>query len=380
MAKPIENNDNAKEFWENLSDATALDAGTKTALRERIGAIDASAITDHVNAVDPHGDRAYADSLLADATSEATADTIVKRDNNGGVKFAFVRVVGGSIILGSDGGSTTSINDGSTADRQINLPDESGIFALTTSNVASATALQTARTINGVSFDGTANINVTVSISTGVSGLGSNVAVALEISVGNPGAVLTNGGTATGMTFTGSTTYASGATFTYGGTAAATHRAALGVASVITRSRTADAAAVTSQTLAADTALTTPLEAATTYKIDFFVHTTQTGWSTMRFDFTGTLDAATAINDIAGYSTQNSFTLLWTSISPPQLTLFSNHNASATIRTTGTIQLRTATAGDFRFLYSAGTGAGGGNAGSVISKMNQYIIATKLSS
>lgn len=36
--KPIEDNDNAKEFWENLADATELEESTKTALRGKIGA------------------------------------------------------------------------------------------------------------------------------------------------------------------------------------------------------------------------------------------------------------------------------------------------------------------------------------------------------
>lgn len=48
-----------------------------------------------------------------------------------------------------------------------------------TGNSATATALQTARTINGTSFDGTANITVQVPISTGVTGLGTNVATFL---------------------------------------------------------------------------------------------------------------------------------------------------------------------------------------------------------
>jgi len=53
-----------------------------------------------------------------------------------------------------------------TADRTITLPNNTGTVALTTDNVASATlaatatALATGRTINGVSFDGTANITV----------------------------------------------------------------------------------------------------------------------------------------------------------------------------------------------------------------------------
>ena len=47
-----------------------------------------------------------------------------------------------------------------TADRTITLPDSTGTVALSTGNVATATALATGRTINGVSFDGTANITV----------------------------------------------------------------------------------------------------------------------------------------------------------------------------------------------------------------------------
>ncbi len=42
MGKQIENNDVAKEFWENLSDATALDAETKTAVLAKIGAVEQS--------------------------------------------------------------------------------------------------------------------------------------------------------------------------------------------------------------------------------------------------------------------------------------------------------------------------------------------------
>ncbi len=39
--KPIEDNDNAKEFWENLADATDLETATKTTLRAKIGAASA---------------------------------------------------------------------------------------------------------------------------------------------------------------------------------------------------------------------------------------------------------------------------------------------------------------------------------------------------
>jgi len=59
--------------------------------------------------------------------------------------------------------TTLTITD-PTADRTITLPDVTGTVALTSSditgNAATATALETARTIGGVSFDGTANINL----------------------------------------------------------------------------------------------------------------------------------------------------------------------------------------------------------------------------
>lgn len=47
-----------------------------------------------------------------------------------------------------------------TSDRTFEFPDATGTIALTSSNVASATALQTARYINGKAFDGTADITI----------------------------------------------------------------------------------------------------------------------------------------------------------------------------------------------------------------------------
>lgn len=54
-----------------------------------------------------------------------------------------------------------------------------GAIGNLTGNASTATALETARTINGVSFDGSANITITVSISSGVTGLGTGVATFL---------------------------------------------------------------------------------------------------------------------------------------------------------------------------------------------------------
>ena len=60
----------------------------------------------------------------------------------------------------ADGYETVLLATDPTADRTITLPDSTGTVALSTGNVATATALATGRTINGVSFDGTANITV----------------------------------------------------------------------------------------------------------------------------------------------------------------------------------------------------------------------------
>ena len=60
----------------------------------------------------------------------------------------------------ADGYETVLLATDPTADRTITLPDSTGTVALSTGNVATATALATGRTINGVSFAGTANITV----------------------------------------------------------------------------------------------------------------------------------------------------------------------------------------------------------------------------
>lgn len=66
-----------------------------------------------------------------------------------------------------------------------------GDLAFTTDNVASATKLQTARTIWGQSFDGTGNVN---GILTGVAGLVGNAsALGVETSVGNVGGAVFDG-------------------------------------------------------------------------------------------------------------------------------------------------------------------------------------------
>lgn len=72
-------------------------------------------------------------TVTSNATSSNTASTIVARDASGNFSA-------GTITASLSGNATTSSS--------------------TTGNAATATALQTARTIGGVSFDGTANINL----------------------------------------------------------------------------------------------------------------------------------------------------------------------------------------------------------------------------
>jgi hypothetical protein len=77
---------------------------------------------------------------ISDATNANTASTIVKRDASGNFSA-------GTITAALSGNATTSSST-------------TGSSASCTGNAATATTLQTARTINGVSFNGSANITV----------------------------------------------------------------------------------------------------------------------------------------------------------------------------------------------------------------------------
>ena len=81
----------------------------------------------------------------------------------------------------------------------ITLPASTGTLALTSGNVATATALQNARTIQGVSFDGTANIDLTEAIQDVVGAMvsgntESNITVTYEDSDGTLDFSVTGGG------------------------------------------------------------------------------------------------------------------------------------------------------------------------------------------
>jgi hypothetical protein len=95
--------------------------------------------------------------------------------------------------------TTLTITD-PTADRTITLPDATGTLALTSSditgNAATATALETARTIGGVSFDGTANINLPGVNTAGNQNTSGNAATATALATARTIAGVSFDGTA----------------------------------------------------------------------------------------------------------------------------------------------------------------------------------------
>ena len=85
----------------------------------------------------------------------------------------------------ADAHETTFAITDPTADRTITFPNATGTVALTSSditgNAATATALETARTIGGVSFDGTANINLPGVNTSGSQDTSGNAATATAL-------------------------------------------------------------------------------------------------------------------------------------------------------------------------------------------------------
>lgn len=125
----------------------------------------------------------------------------------------------GNVTLATDAASTNTVSTIVARDSSGNFAAGTITASLTGSisgNAATATALQTARTINGTSFDGTANITVTAAAGTLTGGtLASNVLASSLTSVGVlaaphfTAAVVDSGGltvTAGGITVTGAST------------------------------------------------------------------------------------------------------------------------------------------------------------------------------
>ena len=105
---------------------------------------------------------------FADVTADLTGDVTGNADTATALQTA--RTIGG---VSFDGTANISLPGVDTTGNQ----DTSG-------NAATATALETARTINGVSFDGTANIT-TLTAGTGVTVTGTQVAIGQAVGTGD---------------------------------------------------------------------------------------------------------------------------------------------------------------------------------------------------
>jgi hypothetical protein len=109
-------------------------------------------------------------TVASNATSANTAGTIVARDGSGNFSAGTITAaLNGNAATATILQTTRSIGGVNfNGSANINLPgvnvpgnqDTTGSSASCTGNAATATALQTARTINGVSFNGTANITI----------------------------------------------------------------------------------------------------------------------------------------------------------------------------------------------------------------------------
>jgi hypothetical protein len=138
-------------------------------------------------------------TVTSDATSANTVGTVVARDGSGNFSagtitaalsgnattattLATARTIGGVSFNGSANIDLPGVN---TAGNQ----STSGSSASCTGNAATATTLQTARTINGVSFNGSADITVTanttnaLTLGTGLTGTSFNGSAAVTATV-----------------------------------------------------------------------------------------------------------------------------------------------------------------------------------------------------
>lgn len=130
-------------------------------------------------------------ATLSNLTSNGLVTT------SGGVGTLGVTVPGTGVLaalavsVGSAGAFVTFNGAGGTPSSMTGTNISGTAASLT---AGAATVLATARLINGVSFNGSANITITVPVSTGITGLGTGVTTALAVNTGSAGAfVLFNG-------------------------------------------------------------------------------------------------------------------------------------------------------------------------------------------
>ena len=166
-----EDSDNTLDFAiGTLNQSTTGNAATATAL--------ATART--IGGTSFDGTANIAVALSATATALATARTIhgVSFDGTANIDLAEViaDTVGAMFTSNTETGITVTYQD---ADNTIDLVVSGS--ADTTGNAATATALETARTIGGVSFDGTANINLAGVNTAGNQNTSGNAATATAL-------------------------------------------------------------------------------------------------------------------------------------------------------------------------------------------------------
>ena len=190
----------------DFSVASQTDNNFTTTLKNKLDGIEASATADQTDAeiktaYENNSDtNAFTDTLLsklnaieAGATADQTSEEIQD-------------IVGAMFTGNTETGITATYQDSDgTIDLVIGTLNQD-----TTGNAATATALETARTINGVSFDGTGNIT-TLTAGTGVSVSGTEVSIGQSVATNadaNFATVTTTGNTIVGgnLTVNGTTT------------------------------------------------------------------------------------------------------------------------------------------------------------------------------
>ena len=152
------------------------------------------------------------------ATTLATARTINGTSFDGSANITIANLVSGSAqidgsLLGSNktitvGSTTITLGGSATTIAGLTSVTSTGFTGALTGNASTATTLQTARNINGVSFNGSADITVTAAAGT-LSGatLASGVTASSLTSVGTLTSLTVSGATATGaLTVTGAIT------------------------------------------------------------------------------------------------------------------------------------------------------------------------------
>ena len=138
-----------------------------------------------------------ATTWAVDATTAATASKVVARDGNGYVFAAFYNSAGTFATTGVTSGMArfTGTNGTDTYGRSYTAAAAATLLSGSTMNIAgnatTATTLQTARTIGGVSFDGSANINlpgVNTAGNQNTSGTAAGLSATLAVASGGTGA------------------------------------------------------------------------------------------------------------------------------------------------------------------------------------------------